>query len=72
MTQIRQRKGRSHSIISELFTTVQNTGIGINGEKNTETITIWTDEENNMVYYKKGERGKQLAKYFKADIIEIY
>jgi hypothetical protein len=72
MTQIRQRKGRSHSIICELFTTTQNTGIGINDEKNTETITIWTDEENNMVYCKKGERRKQLAKYFKADIIEIY
>jgi hypothetical protein len=60
-------KGRSHSVISELYYAANKARIGINFDKKTKLIAVWDGEEKNDVKYcKKGEIAQEVGKIFEA------
>jgi hypothetical protein len=57
-----RNKGRSHSIISELYYATNKARIGINFDKKTKLIAIWAKEDKNDVKYcKKGETAQEVG-----------
>jgi hypothetical protein len=53
---VKRSKGRSHSIISELYYPACRARIGIDYDEKTELMAVWEEkEENNMKHCKKGE-----------------
>jgi hypothetical protein len=62
---ILRSKGRSHSIISELYYAANRAKIGINYDEKTELMAVWEDkDENNAKYCKKGETVQEVGKLF--------
>jgi hypothetical protein len=62
-----RNKGRSHSIISELYYAANKARIGINFDKRTKLMAIWAKEDKNDVKYcKKGEIAQEVRKIFEA------
>jgi hypothetical protein len=60
-----RNKGRSHSLIWELYYAANKARIGINFDKNTGLIAIWEEEnKNNAKYCKEGETAKEVGKLF--------
>jgi uncharacterized protein with NRDE domain len=62
-----RNKGRSHSIISELYYAANKARIEINFEKRIKFEAVWDGEEKNDVKYcKKGETAQEVGKIFEA------
>jgi hypothetical protein len=62
-----RNKGRSHSIISELYYAANRARIGINYDERTKLIAVWgVEEKDNIKYCKKGETGQEVGKIFEA------
>jgi hypothetical protein len=62
-----RNKGRSHSIISELYYATNKARIRINFDKRTKLMAIWAKEDKNDVKFcKKGETTQEVGKIFKA------
>jgi hypothetical protein len=62
-----RNKGRSHSIISELYYAANKARIGINYDKRTQLMAILAKEDKNDVKYcKKGETVQEVGKIFEA------
>jgi hypothetical protein len=60
-------KGRSHSIISELYYAANRVKIGINYDKRKKLVAIWKEkEENSTKYCKKEEVAQEIGKLFEA------
>jgi hypothetical protein len=60
-----RNKGRSHSIISELYYAANKARIGINFDKSTSLIALWEEEDkNNTRYCKKEETAQEVGKIF--------
>jgi hypothetical protein len=62
-----RNKGRSHSIISELYYAANNARIGINFDKKTKLMAIWVKHDKNDVKYcKKAETGQEVGRKIEA------
>jgi hypothetical protein len=62
-----RNKGRSHSIISELYYAACRAKIGINYDEKAELMVVWEDnDEKDTKYCKKGETAQQVGKLFEA------
>jgi hypothetical protein len=64
LAQPNPKKGRNHSMISELYSASNESSIGINYDEDTKTIILWTDEENSTIYCRKGEITKAIDNIF--------
>jgi hypothetical protein len=64
---VRKNKGRSHSMISELYYAACKARIGIKFDEDTEQMIIWKEEgEKEVKYCKKGETAQEVGKIFEA------
>jgi hypothetical protein len=62
-----RNKGRSHSIISELYYAVNKATIGINFDERTKLMAVWNVEEKDSIKYcKKEETAQEVGKIFEA------
>jgi hypothetical protein len=64
---VKRSKGRSHSIISELYYAACRARVGIDYDEKTELVAVWEEkEENNTKHCKKGETAQEVGKIFEA------
>jgi hypothetical protein len=62
-----RNKGRSHSIISELYYGANKARIMINFDERTKLMAVWDVEEKDSIKYcKKGETAQEIGKNFEA------
>jgi hypothetical protein len=62
-----RNKGRSHSMISELYYAANKARTGINFDNNTSLMAVWEeDDKSNTKYYEKGETAQEVGKIFEA------
>jgi ribosomal protein L14E/L6E/L27E len=68
-----RNKGRSHSIISELYLTAQRERIVINYDTKNNSMAIWVNEDKStMKQCKKEKQLKQSAKFLKRDTMKTF
>jgi hypothetical protein len=66
-----KNKGRSRSIISELYYSTQRARIGINYDKKNKLIAIWANEDKSTTKLcKKGEIDQTVDKLFEERYLE--